>query len=261
MKFTATINSRDVVTNLTVTTPRQLPYVAAVMLSKIARDDLRPGFQKRLPEVFDRPTDFTVRGVYSKNASARELEAMVYFPESQDERGRAKREYMRPGAQGASARRQKKTEFLLARMGALPPGWVTTPGKGAQLDAHGNVPGSVYRQIINVLQIRYNAPKPVSARSQKAAKRMGVASLFFVVTIGPNKLGKGGGWLPPGVWKHLPGGRITQVLKFVKRASYQPRFKVKDEGVAIVRRVLPGRWREAVALIADRFAQSRGVRR
>jgi len=260
MKITAIIDAKDVITNLTVTTPRQLPYVAAVMLSKIAREDLRPGFQKRLPEAFDRPTDFTIRGVYTKPANARQLEAMVYFPESQEELGRAKREYMRPGAQGAAARRQKKTEFLLSRMGALPAGWVTTPGKGAQLDQHGNIPGSVYKQIINVLQIRYNAPKPVSARSAKAAKRLGVASIFFVVSPGPNKLSKGGGWLPPGVWRHLPGGQITQILKFVKRASYQPRFKVKEEGVTIIRRVLPTRWREAVALIADRFAKPKGAR-
>jgi hypothetical protein len=257
MKFSAVIDGKHVVTDLTVTVPRHVPYAAATMLTRLVGQDVQPGFVKRLPQAFDRPTDFTLRGVYTKGASARSLEALAYFPESQEERGRAKREYMRPGAQGAASRRQKKTEFLLTRMGALPPGWVTTPGRGAQLDGHGNIPGSVYKQIINVLQIRYNAPKPVSQRSQKAAKRLSVPTLFFVVSPGPNKLAKGGGWLPPGVWKHLPGGRISQILRFVKKASYSRRFDVKAEGWSIVRAALPGRWREAVQLIAAKFSKAR----
>lgn len=261
MKINAFIDGKTVITDLSVTMPRQVPYAAAVMLSKIAREDLRPGFQQRLPEVFDRPTDFTIRGVFTKPASARELEALVYFPESQEERGKPKREYMRPGAEGTAARNQKKTEFLLTRIGVLPAGWVTTPGRGAKLDSRGNISGRTYAQIINVLQLKATAGgRAVAERSQKRARKLGVDAEFFAVAPGPNRLSKGGGWLPPGVWKHLPGRRITQILKFVKRAGYKPRFHVKDEGLTIVRRVLPARWREAVQLIAVKFSQPRGGR-
>lgn len=260
MKITASVDGQAAIGNLAEVAPRELPYAVATMLSQLAREDVRPGFVNRLPQAFDRPTEFTLRGVYTRAASARDLTSTVYFPESVEDRGRPKREYIRPGAQGAPARNQKKTEYLLTRMGALPPGWVTTPGKGAQLDAHGNIPGSIYKQIINVLQIRYAAPKPVSQRSQKAARKLGVQALFFVVAPGANKLSKNGGWLPPGVWKHLPGGQITQILRFVKRASYKVRFDVKTEASAILANALPGRWRSAVAQIKARFAKPKVAR-
>ncbi|MGE0329703.1 MAG: hypothetical protein AB7P37_03310 [Ramlibacter sp.] len=232
--------------------PAMVPYVAAATLTALA-GDARTRLQKRMPEVFDRPTDFTVRGVYTRGANKSDLTAEVYVPESNDASGKPKREYIRPGAEGASRRNQKKTEYLLTRIGALPQEWVTTPGKGAQLDRHGNVPGSVYKQIINVLQIRYNKPKPVSGRSQTAAKRLGVPALFFAVAPGLNSLGKNGGWLPPGVWKHLPGGAITQVLKFVKKASYRPRLDVQREVRQAVEFNIDRRWREQFTVIQARF--------
>lgn len=230
-----------------------LPYVAAATLTALAGDGGKR-VQKRMPEVFDRPTDFTVRGVFTRGATAAKLEAVVYVPESEEASGKPKREYIRPGAEGAARRNQKKTEFLLTRIGALPQGWVTTPGKGAQLDRHGNVPGSVYKQIINVLQLRYNNPKPVSGRSQKTAKRLGVSALFFAVAPGLNTLGKNGGWLPPGVWKHLPGGGITQVLKFVKKASYKPRLNIEREVRQAVELNIDRRWREKFTVIQDKFS-------
>lgn len=242
---------------LSVVTPRMVPYVAATLATKLA-GDVRGALQLAMPQVFDRPTDFTLRGVYTKGATKVDMTSEVYFPDSQEEDGRAKREYIRPGAAGAARRHQKKTEYLLTRIGALPVGWVTTPGKGAQLDAQGNVAGSVYKQIINVLQIRYNKPKPVSGRSAKAAKRLNVDALFFAVTPGVNALGKGGGWLPPGVWKHLPGGKIAQILKFVRKASYKPRLDLEKIGIDEVRRSIGPRWRESIATITERFARRGG---
>jgi hypothetical protein len=257
MKFDAIVHYRLAADALQVEAPRMIPYVAATLATKLA-GDVRGGVQRAMPQVFDRPEDFTIRGVYTKGATKVDMTSEVYFPESQEEQGRAKREYIRPGARGAASRRQKKTEYLLTRIGALPPGWVTTPGKGAQLNEHGNLGGPVYRQIINVLQIRYNKPKPVSARSTKAASRLNVAALFFAVPPGANKLGKGGGWLPPGVWKHLPGGKITQILKFVKKASYQPRLDLKKIALEEVKRSIGARWRESIAVVAERFKRRDG---
>ena len=237
---------------LGIEAPRMLPYVAAATLTALAGDGGQR-IQKRMTEVFDRPTNFTVRGVFTRAAAKTRLAAEVFVPQSQDASGRSSREYMRPGVYGASARRQKKTEYLLERIGALPPGWVTVPGNAAARDSHGNLPGAVYAQIINVLQIRYNRPKPVSARSQKGARRLGVSSLFFAVAPGLNALGKGGGWLPPGVWKHLPGGRITQVLKFVKKASYRPLMNLTHEVQLAVAQNLDQRWRENFSTIDARF--------
>jgi hypothetical protein len=231
---------------------KQTPYAAAIALTRLA-GDMRDEIRKQMPDVFARVADFTLRGVYIRSASKSNLMAEVYFPESAEQEGRGSREYIRPGAEGATRRAQKKSEYLLTRMGALPVGWVTVPGKGMPTVGNGNL-GPVYRQIINVLQIRRDA-KPVSGRSQKGAARLGVAALFFVVQPGANTKGKNGGWLPPGVWKHLPGGQIVQMLKFVKKASYKKRLDVKAIAADVLSKQLPTRWREAAGIIKERFSK------
>jgi hypothetical protein len=258
VKVGGTIDSIDVQVALGQTAPRQVPYAAAIMLTRLA-GDVRERFGKRLPEVFDRPTPFTLRGPRSTTARASALEAEASIPDTAAAGGRQAREYMRPGVLGAFNRSQKKTEFLLTRLGVLPVGWITTPGKGAKLDGYGNLSGRIYAQIINVLQLkaRVVGGRSVAERSQKRARKLGVEAEFFAVSPGANALAKGGGWLPPGVWRHLPGHRITQVLKFVHKGSYKSRLKMKDEAIDVVRKNAPARWREASATIFERFKRAR----
>lgn len=256
MHFTIKMDSRQVQTMLSGV-KSQLPFAAAKMLTAVA-GDVQKHIAGQLPKAFDRPTPFTQRGVFVKSAEKRTLKAEVYFPESQPEQGKAKREYIRPGTQGASARAQKKTEFLLTRAGWLPAGWVTTPGRfimNGQLDGYGNMPGSYYKQIIRNLQIKYNAIKPISAASQKRATRMQVDNEFFAVAPGLNKLAKGGGWLPPGVYKRTgPGGhKLLQYLKFVRKASYKVRLDVGAEAMVAVNANAQKRFDEAVQSIVDTY--------
>lgn len=259
MKLHGTVDGVEVEAAF-VESARQVPYVTAITLTKLA-GDVKSRLQRRMPEVFDRPVEFTQRGVFLKAADRRTLTSEVFFPDSQEEGGRAPREFIRPGVLGSYKRQQKKTEWLLTRIGVLPPGWVTTPGKGAKLDGHGNMSGRIYAQIINVLQLkaRVVGGRAAADRSVKRAKRLGVEAEFFAVTPGPNKLAKGGGWLPPGVWQHLPGHRITQILKFVQTAKYRARLPVADEAKAVVGAQVQRRWSEASELIRQRF--SSGPRR
>ena len=193
-----------------------------------------------------------------QRAEKKTLTAVVYFPDSQAESGRATREYVRPGAQGAMARSQKKTEYLLTRMGILPAGWVTVPGRyimAGKLDGYGNMPGSYYKQIIRNLQIKTKALKPIPAASQKRAARMGVANEFFAISPGANSAAKGGGWLPPGVYKRegRKGEILRQYLKFVKKASYRQRLDVKDEAQKAVSLNVDKRFKESVQDILTKF--------
>lgn len=238
---------------------RQVPFVTARTLTALA-GDVQDHLKRQLPVAFDRPTPFTQRGIFMQRAEKRDLTAIVYFPESQDQSGKATREYIRPGAMGASARNQKKTEYLLTRMGWMPSGWVTVPGKyimAGKLNSYGNMPGSYYKQIIRALQIKTTKgpPKPPSAASQKRAVKMGVASEFFAVAPGANRLSKGGGWLPPGVYKRegRHGEVLRQYLKFVRKASYKMRLNVKAEAQKAVTQNLNKRWNEAVQEIVTRF--------
>lgn len=237
----------------------QLPFVAAKTVSALARD-VQAGFVKKLPVVFDRPTPFTQKGVYTQAASKVDLTAKVYFPESQDESGKALREYIRPGAELATySRQQKKTEYLLTRIGFLPPGWVTVPGTymKAKLDSFGNMPGSYYRQVIRSLQIKTTKgpPKPVSALSRGRAVKMGVATEFFAIAPGGNKLGRNGGRLPAGVYQRAGRGGtvLLQYLKFVKKAGYKQRFDVNAEALAVVNANAQTRFNESLGSLTTDF--------
>ncbi len=213
--------------------PKAMPYVKAAMLTRLAsggRDEVK----KQMPVDFDRPTPFTVRGVFYESAKKGSLGARVYVPESQDQAGKAQREYVRPGVAGTPKRRQKRTEFLLSRMGYLPAGWVTTPGSSTEklgmIDDFGNLKPRFYAQIVNVLQIKKadtKGARGISMRSQMRAKKMGVQFEWFAVVPGKNKLGRGGSWLPPGVYrrgdgKGKDGDTLHQILKFVRAAKYRP---------------------------------------
>ena len=110
---------------------RQLPnasaYVKSSFLTGVSKR-VQSKMQAQLPVSFDRPTPFTVRGVWTKSATKSSPKASVYFPESHANAGKGNYEYIHPGAKGASARRQKKTEYLLSANEILPKGWVTIPG-------------------------------------------------------------------------------------------------------------------------------------
>lgn len=248
--------------------PNAVPYVKATLLTNIA-NRIRQDTQQALPVKFDRPTPFTVRGVWVKAATKINSVAEVYFPESRDEIGRGKREYIRPGALGAARRRQKKTEFLLSRRGFLPSGWVTVPGPNAgslgYIDAYGNIKPTTYRQIINVLQLKAGGTaraRSISAASQKRAARMGVDVEFFAVAPGANRLGAGGGSLPPGVYRRTGrGGReVHRILKFIRSASYRPRLDMNAIANGTVGEALQEEFKKAFASVRARFSAREGRR-
>ena len=216
------------------TLPKAAPYVAATMLTGLAGAVQRK-ITAELPKAFDRPTPYTQRSVFTKDANKTKLQSEVYFPKSEQQQGQSKREYIRPGAQGSTSRAQKRSEVLLVRMGVLPSGWVTVPGKFAManlLDGYGNLKGQYYRQIIRNLQLKQGERGPargISKASQRRATRMGVDNEFFAVTPGSNRLAKGGGWLPPGVYKRegKQGQTLRQYLKFVRKAAYRKRLDME----------------------------------
>jgi hypothetical protein len=259
MNIELTVDFKDVVAALDSTAQRQMPFIMAKTLTGIAQD-VQARIKKQLSVKFDKPTPFTVRGVFMERAEKTRLQAAVYFPESQDASGRAQREYIRPGAEGTSARHQKKTEFVLTRMGFLPAGWVTVPGSffkdGNKFDQYGNISGAYYKNIIRGLGITTKLkPKPLTKAAQKRVRAMGVESEYIAIGTGVNKLGKNGGWLPGGVYKRTgPGGRkLVQYLLFVRKASYRKRIDMQEEALKALQESGQARFDEAIKLVTDQF--------
>lgn len=244
-------------------TPRMIPYVMATLTTALGKRG-QSAVKKKMPTAFDGVTAFTLSGVRVKAATKSDPVAEVFIADSQEDRGRPAREYLRPGAEGTSKRNQRKHEFLMTRAGYLPPGWVTVPGKGAStlglIDSYGNIPGSIYKQILSVLAIssvsRQNATaksvKRGATASARRAKKLGVAAEYFVALAG-NRLANNGGTLPPGVWRHLPNRGLAQILKFVRKAAYRPRLDMQKIVQAEVSAGLAEEFNAAFAVVKQRF--------
>jgi hypothetical protein len=110
MNFEFEVDFKKVANALSVELPRQVPFAMAHTLTLLAKDG-KEAIVKALPVVFDRPVKFTLDGVTFEKATKANQAAKVFFRQSDDNSGKAKNEHIRPGAQGAGARNQKKTSF------------------------------------------------------------------------------------------------------------------------------------------------------
>jgi hypothetical protein len=261
MKIGVQINHKHITDKLSGYAKTQMRFLVSNTLNGVAFD-LKNHIQKAMPVSFDRPTKFTLNSLAVEKSKKDTLKAEVFFKDSQAEQGKAQREFIRPGAMGSPSRSQKRSEYLLTRSGVLPAGWITTPGRffNDKLDVHGNVPGSYYKQIINLLQLKKvetAQAKKQSMASQKRAAKMGVADEFFAVPPGKNRLGKNGGWLPPGVWKRTGklGDRPVQYFKFVKRAKYQMRLDLDKEARSMLQASAQKNWNSTVEWIKKDLAK------
>lgn len=235
------------------------------MASRLLTEFARVGAdatQRAMPQAFDRPTPFTVSRVVWNPATREKLRSVVGIPDSEEGGGRPRSEYLRPGALGATRRSQRRTEFLLSKRGFLPGGWVMVPGSFLKnkKDGYGNVPGSYYKQVIRSLQIRSPGDryfKGISKASQGRAARMGTDSEFFAVGQGRNTLNKGGGWLPPGVYRRAgrKGERLEQYFVFMPRASYKKRLDMPKAVGEAVRQKAPAVWRSVMRDVATRVME------
>ncbi|MGV6848564.1 MAG: hypothetical protein ACWA5A_09315 [Marinibacterium sp.] len=104
---------------------RQVPFAVALALNDTAADVER-AWRAHLQERLDRPTPFTLRGMFKARASKRTLTAVVGFKRIQSE-------YLRLQAEGG-------TRFPMGRALVLP--------VGQKLNRYGNIPrGAVRRSL------------------------------------------------------------------------------------------------------------------
>lgn len=212
---------------------------------------LKGEFQGRLPEVFDRPTPYTLNSLFVKPARADDLVAAVWFKDDRaaSQGGIPATKYLLPQVRGGE-RSLKRMERLLAMAGHLPDGYVTVPGQGARLDGYGNMERGQLIQILSQLRITavsgFTRNMAFDAGKQIAAQRR-AGGRFFVVPVG--------GRTAPGVYQREFNGRnITPVLMFVKRAAYQRRFDFDGIARQFVAQRLPAELQRAFGEQMQRLA-------
>lgn len=213
----------------------QLPF-AAMQASNAVAFELRNTWKTTAQRVFDRPTPFTVNAVLYRKATKAKPFAEVFIRD-EAAKGTPPSKYLLPQVQGGT-RRPKGLETLLRSSGRggeawLPAGMFAVPGKGADLDAFGNVRSGQVRQILSQLSAGREAGyvSNETDRSRKRRRRRGVADVFV--------LRKRRGGLLPGIYQRLEmaagdaarraigaTSRIRSIFIFVRAPRYRQRYDI-----------------------------------
>ncbi len=196
--------------------PKALNFTAA---------ETRKELRAEMERVFDRPTPFTLNGMFVQRASATDLTAAVYFKDFAP-KGTPAGKYLLAEIMGGS-RRQKRSERSFSAAGLAGNRGFWVPGTSLKLNAYGNVPGSVMVQILAAVRA-FGESGYVANKTATSAKRNRNyrARSYFVIPPGNR--------LAPGVWVRV-GQDIWPVLLFVASVSYRKRFDFFGKGEAFAR--------------------------
>lgn len=191
---------------------KQLRYATAVALTKTARavKDAMPAVLER---DLDRPTPFTKRGLYVKNARRDDLTAEVGFMDRQAS-------YLK--YQIAGGTRQPG------------PHGIKLPGN-ILLNSFGNIPKGMIAKLKQAAQDG-SLGRGIAKRLGVGNRRKGAApiQLFY-----GKPTGRGWEKAPMGIWRRLPGnpGKLVPVIVFEDTpAKYKPRFDFKRRAEEVVAR-------------------------
>lgn len=224
--ITAQWDSRDVRVLLGALAPRQWAFTTAVALTRTGQH-VKAAEEAAIERSFDRPTQWTKRGLFLEKATIARPTARVWFKDFAP-KGTAAGKYLMPQVHGGE-RSDKRFERSLQRSSWLSKGRQLAPASGVrgQLDAHGNVPRGIYTRILSQLRASADATQNQTGRSGKRGRRSGREQYFY-----GNPGGKG-----RGVWVRLPGGRVlggrmrsTIAPLFLEQRphTYRPRFAFFD---------------------------------
>lgn len=225
---------------------RQVPFVVAYALTK-SMQDAREAERAEMGSVFDRPTRYTLNSIQVVPATKQRLTAEIRMKEFP----RPAWKWLSPQVEGGS-RKHKAFERALRLRGLMGAGEFAVPGKGARLDASGNIPGSMIVQILSQLgaaeyKAGYSANMTAKSKQRAVKKARGQ---FFV---------GGGATAPRGIYKRH-GRKAVPIILFVRGVSYEKRLPWYETA----RRVVPQAFRRHFHVGWQRFVVEdirRGARR
>lgn len=219
---------RAVVASMRDIPARVIPYATATALTRVAKEAQRE-VERRMPEVFNEPTRFTLNALRTEPASKDRLVARVAVKDIAA--GVPQEKYLEPQVVGGP-RREKRFERALRYSGALAPGERATIGQAAPVDRHGNIAVGEIRRILGALGIETKAGK---AGKETKGRRPGQA--YFAGAVGRRGA--------RGVWQR-DGRRVRPVLIFTRQA---PQYRKRLAFGEIARQVAEDRF-------ADEFARA-----
>lgn len=124
---------------------RVIPYAAATAMTRVAKLAATEYLPKAMGTAFDRPTRWTLNSLRIEPATKDKLSARIAV-KNQAAGGTPQENYLLPGVEGGG-RREKRFERALRYAGVLGAGERVMPGRQIQLDAFGNIPAALIRDV------------------------------------------------------------------------------------------------------------------
>jgi len=213
---------------------KQVRYASAVALTKTAKIAEKE-VKKTMPEVFAQPTRWTLNATRVIPATKQTMTSQVWLKDRAGKAASKDTAFLYPQVFGGG-RGRKGFEGALLRAGVIRPNEYCVPATTAPLDAFGNVPASLIRQILSQLQAAENSAgytanvKKGKAQSAQSKRRQKKAGTFFVPVPGSG--------LPRGIYRRKigAGGWATEMIFkiVVGKPRYAIRLRIGEIGKRVV---------------------------
>ena len=231
-----TLDDRELQAHLSRLSDRQVRIAGSWALNDTARDVLTH-VQRRMDEVFDRPTRFTKNAFTVKGARPDSLTAEV------TERPSVGRRHFLKVQESGGARGRTGLEGLLdARLAYDGIITAVTPASGAKLNAYGNWDTGERNRALSAVQ----AQRDTTTNTTKASRKRHRKRAGYFVPSAESRLS-------PGIWKRDADGTVSKVLHFTRAMpTYDPRLGFLDGAADVYRARLPDHLRRTIAKMAAR---------
>ena len=210
--ITATPKGIDRVQAMLSLVPKQAQRACELALDQTVRD-IRTAVRAEMPKVFDRPTRYTLNSLKVSLTQRHVLEASVWF-KGPDRMGA---HYLVPQVEGGK-RAFRGFERALGNT-------MFYPGRGAKLDAYGNVPASKIRQILSVLG-RAERAAGYDANITGRSRRRNTKSRDYVW------ISRRRGKLPPGIYERVATGQALTRSQRRKVSDKSRAYQIGQRGTA-----------------------------
>lgn len=233
---------------------QNLPFAVMQACNALAYE-IRDQWKRTAARVFDRPRQITLNAVLYAKATKDRLWADIFIRDEATG-GTPPARYLLPQVEGGP-RVAKPFERLLQARGAMPAGMFAVPGRGAQLDAHGNIRPGQINQILSQMQARRDSLQNETetsrdrrrartkgstkwllgtrAKNQQLAARTGPGNDYFALT-------RRKGRLLPGIYERISSGfgrGLRSVLIFVGATVYPARYDIYGMAQRTWNKLLP----------------------
>jgi hypothetical protein len=232
----------DIINELDAMHKNQVPFATSKALNKTAQA-VKANLVSEMANVFDRPTPYTLRSLYVKPSTKKNLQAVVWLKDSYDQ-GIPATKYLWPEIFGGG-RDLKRFEEALRRTGVLPNGMIIVPprfGAPETLDAYGNIKRSLIVQMLSYFSAfgqqgyKANINEKRKARLAKGTKK--TQGFEYFVSGGKRTITSTGKpqHLPPGIYRRSTGywsawgSPIKPIFMFVKKPLYPKRLPFFETG-------------------------------